>query len=678
MRLARMLMLLLVLLSAGLLCACDCGGDDDDESVDDDESDDDTADDDDSQADDDTADDDTGDDDTEDDDTSDDDTGDDDTADDDVVTEGTAWEDMREAEEEVADANFSTALVYYRLALGKLEDDDPANDGPVEADDADRCRYAQALMVLTLPLAIIDGFLGGYFDSEDFEQMMLDALGVDDPSGLATDLITVYLLEIILPLLDDTIADLDVVAANPDFAYRLPQIKIMVFGHAFRLPQDLSEEKGEHDLGERALLGAVYHLVRGVLRMLAANNIDTGAPNIDTWIYLLSSGDITVLFELMDEFPAFLTVHQPEDPPYIDGPALLAGSKADFTAALDAVTDDNDGDGYYWTDDNNTPLNPADDFVDPAESGDDLNDALRLETDDQTDDLLPWESGVLSFNVEMDGQAVASPLLSMLTMVLTHLPDAVIGDARRALAGRYPAEDEDADGFDNDIGMGTSTNLAATMLTDTTAAWTPGALVGYVLNPNADQADEYDLLRQFTIVANTATTITVEGDMTEIAESGDTYSIGDGVADDRPLDLSALIRLLEGNYVPEDGTFGAYPTAMFDTSVGLRYQLPLWDVDQVSPAFPPFVVDQTESYIDNNANGQWDPDVDTLVDAAHSYGGQNYPADGAYQPYYFFFPEATFGGVFTFGGGFAGADPTDALNRIISGLLVVLGKEVQP
>lgn len=655
--------LLVLLLSVMMLLAA-CGGDETSTSVymDDD-------------ADDDVTDDDVTDDDVTDDDVVDDDTADDDAGDDDTFTGTTAWDDMRLAEAEVASANFSTAVVYYRDALAKLEDDDPANDGPVEASDANRCRYAHALMLFTIPLAIADAFIGDLLDAEEIETMMCEALGVDDPEDLPTDLITVYLIEIIIPEIDRAIGWLDKARADADWSYQLPQIKIMMFGHAFRLPLELSDDLGEHDLGEANLLGFIFHLARAICRSLASNNIDTGAPNIDAWLNLFSSGDFSVLLDLIDEFPDFLTVHDPSSPVGIDGPALLDGAKDDFALALAAINDDNDGDGNYWLDNNGTPLNPNDDFIDPAEVGDDLLDALRLETDDQADDLIRWVDGWLSFNVEMDGEPVSGFLVDLVVNLVMQLAtsDSLTGDLNRSLAGSFPPEENDHDGYDNDAALGVSTALTATTLTDAGASWTPGDMAGLVLNPNVDQAEQYDVLRLFLILDNTATTITVEGDMTEIAAAGETYSVGDGVADDRPLDLSLLMDLLIYPYVPSDAEVDLYLAAWFDNAPGLRYLLPLWDEDLGNPNFYTFVVDETEDYIDNNGNNRWDPGIDTLIDAAHAFGGQNYPADGAYQPFFFYFPEATFAGTLSFEGGLGGTDPTNALNSIISGLFVLLG-----
>jgi len=60
-----------------------------------------------------------------------------------------------------------------------------------------------------------------------------------------------------------------------------------------------------------------------------------------------------------------------------------------------------------------------------------------------------------------------------------------------------------------------------TTLTNSSTAWTPNNHSGRLLNPDTSQK------RQFVIVSNTATTMTVWGDVTAIAQSGDTYKIFD-------------------------------------------------------------------------------------------------------------------------------------------------------
>jgi len=60
-----------------------------------------------------------------------------------------------------------------------------------------------------------------------------------------------------------------------------------------------------------------------------------------------------------------------------------------------------------------------------------------------------------------------------------------------------------------------------TTLTDSSAAWTPNEHTKRLLNPDISQK------RQFVIISNTATTMTVWGDVTLIAQNGDAYKIFD-------------------------------------------------------------------------------------------------------------------------------------------------------
>ncbi len=71
--------------------------------------------------------------------------------------------------------------------------------------------------------------------------------------------------------------------------------------------------------------------------------------------------------------------------------------------------------------------------------------------------------------------------------------------------------------FDKPIRV--STGLTADTLTDSTASWTDGSLIGMTLNPNIKQ----DLF--FTIINNTSTSITVNGNLSLYATTGDSYQI---------------------------------------------------------------------------------------------------------------------------------------------------------
>jgi hypothetical protein len=651
-----------------------CGGDsesspeqaqnsDDDQSPDDDDNDDQSPDDDDDNDDDDNDDNDNND-------------NDDDNDNDDTATEGTAWENMRRAEAHIADANFSVALTEYRVAIAKLTDDDPDNDGPVEPMDLARCRYGRALMQLIIALPLIEDFIGDFIGPKELTAELNAALGLETTDDIPTSLITVYLLEIILPMFDDLLADLEAPRAAEDFVYRLPPIRFVWFNHAIEIPGETVDGLGEHDRADAHLLAALCYELRATLHHVAAHDLDNGAMNIDYWLALLQNLDLLV--QEMNRFPNFLGLHDAGDPDGIDGFALLAAAKRDTQRFINTLNDDNDGDGHFWLDDNDTPLNPFDDFIDPAEVGDDWLDALRLETDDQTDDIVRWQNGRLQLNVRIDGALVGAETNVLLNTFVALMSDATLTALSQSWFGADPPEAANEDGYDNDLAQGESTALSATTLTDLTAAWTPGALIGAVLNPNVNQPEEFEALQVFAITANTATTVTIAGDLTAVAEAGNIYSIGDGVADDQPMDLSLLVNLFAASYVPADAETGLFLAAIYDNSVSVRDILPRFDLAVGDPEFSYFVVDRTESFIDNNSNGIWDPGIDTLLDAAHSYGGQSYAPDGLYQPYYFFFAEPTFGGALIFGGGWEGVDPHDALNCLVSAFLVRLGKGGRP
>lgn len=68
--------------------------------------------------------------------------------------------------------------------------------------------------------------------------------------------------------------------------------------------------------------------------------------------------------------------------------------------------------------------------------------------------------------------------------------------------------------------VGRSTGLLTTTLTDTNANFgAVNSLVGLKLNPNILQAEDFE------IVSNTSTTITVSGDLLEVAASGNNYYV---------------------------------------------------------------------------------------------------------------------------------------------------------
>jgi hypothetical protein len=589
--------------------------------------------------------------------------------------EPTAWTDFQEAERQLELANFSNAEVLYDSCVLKLLDDEPLNDGPVEPLTLERAEYAYGITLAMLPMRIIEYFVLGWLSGEDLVEMMradLQAIGVD-PDEQPTSLITVYLLELILPPMATAVERLDHARAAEDFVYRMPPFRFVFNNAAIQIPATTGADgRGEHGRAEAHLVDGLFKWIYSAALAVTAENLDTDAARIDDILQIIMSGDIAAFMDLLAEFPNLLTLR---DDAVVDGPAFLAEAHVDFIEAISALHDDNDRDGHYYLDDNGTPLNPFDDFVDPGELPDDFLDSLRLETADQSDHIIRRHGQLgISLNVAINGEELgAGGPVAVFNLALELLPDAVFDEIYRSFMGFAPPEVDPINGLDDEVAVGTSTALSPTTLTDAAASFTPGALVGAILNPNVAQPEELEMNRTFAIVANTVTAITVDGDLTAVAQAGDTYTVGDGWIDDAPGDLSPLLWLLIGNFVPTTGGLGFYMSALYDTPSDVRDWLPLWDADAGNPAFYNFVVDQTETYTDVNGNGRYDPGVDPFVDAAHSFGGMTFPADGYFEPYYFYFPDPTMGDMLHYLGELGAQDPNDALNRVVSGLLSLTG-----
>ena len=641
--LERVLILFLALAMMLIVASCDCDDSDDDNDEGDDDDDDD-----------------------------DDDDNDDD---DDDWIEPTAWDDFLAAEKQVELSNFSTAMNYYDSCILKLSDDEPFNDGPVEPLTLQKAQYGYVITLSVGPMRIVEAFLAGALDSKALVKMMEEAVenAGFDTEDLPTSLLTVYLKEIILPMIELAVDRIDAARSVENFVYPMPPIRILLFNQAFEIPAITNADgRGEHDRTEAHLIASLYHLILSSAQVVNAQNIDSDLPRIDEVLALLMSGDIMEILAFVFSYPEMLTLHNDEE---IDGPALMASAHLDWIESIEAFSDDNDKDGYYFIDDNGTPLNATDNFPDPGELPDDFYDSWMLETDDQLDDIVRRaDKNKVSLNIKLNGEEVGQSGTSVIiNLVLSMLTDSVMSEITPTILGFYPPEVLDRNGLDDDIASGASTALTATTLTDNSANFEPGELVGSVLNPNVAQPELTDANVTFAIVGNTVDTITVEGNMTTVAKAGDEYSVGDGWIDDRPIDLSLVLRLFIGNFVPSNAEVGFYIAGPYDEPSDLRDALPLWDEILGDPAFYGFVVDQTETYDDLNGNGRYDADVDTFTDADHTFGTLTFPADGAFQPYYLFFPDGTLGGAIVYDGDFYDKDPTDCLNRIVSGLLTLIG-----
>ncbi len=79
--------------------------------------------------------------------------------------------------------------------------------------------------------------------------------------------------------------------------------------------------------------------------------------------------------------------------------------------------------------------------------------------------------------------------------------------------------------------------IAGSVLTDTAAAWIPGALVGMIVNPDRRQN------ASFGITDNTETTLTTDGDLGIVAAGGASYAIGVGQFNSVSIGRSAFVGL---------------------------------------------------------------------------------------------------------------------------------------
>jgi len=578
----------------------------------------------------------------------------------DLYEGATACDDFLAAEREVRTGTFSNAYLLYRSAIEKLTNDTEADDGSCPPETLNRARYGASLMLITIPSRIIEGFIESWLDGD--KDVLSDFLGdwyreTHDDEDLPVSLITDYLTEIVLPLLDEAIGWMDYVIADPDFSYAMPVIKIELFGLALEVPDVALDGRGEHDLGEAALVSWLYHVGRFGARSVYAYNLDLQAARIDDILQIFMSGDFSKFFELVYEYPDFLKLRR-DDQSGIDGRAELLGAKRDLIAALQSIVDDDNDNGVY-------PF-----YSDRFERPDDLMDAVQSETDDQTDDIFRYVDGHFSCNAKINSQPAdelgCGLLLDAIAMILNERLMEVVS---HATFGWYPPEVNPANGFDDDIGTGYVSEIDGWIMKDYAASWTPGSLVGRVLTPNVYGVHATGENKKYTIIANTADTLFVNGDMSGIAQAGDMYSIGDGEIDDAPMDVSFILALLLRPSWPSGAELSLLINALYDLAPDVRDYLPAWDPELGDPDFFNIVVDRAESFDDVNGNGVYDPGVDILHDAPHSFGEWSYPEDGLYQPYYMFFPDPAISSSLVWGGTLEDAEPNDALNLLVSTMI---------
>ncbi len=502
----------------------------------------------------------------------------------------TAALDLQRAEEEMGGANFSTAYVYYELALEKLLDDDPSNDGDVPADAVERASYGSVLTLITLPLKIAEGFIQSWLlgDRHPVSRFIKeDYLRRSGSYELPTNLVTVYLLEFILPDLDRSIARIDSILEGPDFAYPLPPIRLALFGHAYELPHAGDEQGlGRHDLVEASLLSTLLHMGRWLARSVTAYNLDMDVANIDAILEILMSGDLTEIFSLVQEYPHLLTLSSLETNG-VDGAEMLASAHEDLKDTIHRIRDDEDGDGQWET--------LPDGQIDPEELPDDFFDALAQDSGSQVDHIVGRAANGFSLNVRDNGTpmegGLAEAALNLLVQALFH--PALVKTVEKMCLADAPPELRAFNGIDDDC---------------------------------------------------------------------------DGVVDDVPLPVGLAISLLG---IPDwSGLYGPdlFPAAFFTQAPDVRDLLPAWDEELGDPGWFGIVVDRTETYDDVNGNGRYDPGVDILDDAPHTYGHHSYPPDGRYQPVFLFIDDPTLGSILGYRFGAHPGDDLNLLNLLVSGL----------
>lgn len=91
--------------------------------------------------------------------------------------------------------------------------------------------------------------------------------------------------------------------------------------------------------------------------------------------------------------------------------------------------------------------------------------------------------------------------------------------------------------------IGRSTDMTVTTLTDSSANFTPNEYVGYKLNPNAQQFEDFE------IISNTTDTITVSGNLLLVAQASNNYYIIDKEGSIKTKRLNTVIRQFVPHYL---------------------------------------------------------------------------------------------------------------------------------
>lgn len=592
----------------------------------------------------------------------------------------TAYEDFLTADQWFAEGIYSTAMLHYDKAIIKLTDAEPKNDGPDAAMTLDRCRYAYALCQTTVPLKILEGFIGEFLSGDTsaiVEWIVEDYKNRTGEQEPPTNLLTLYIRDLLMPELLKANQRLDAVFANEEFFYEMPIMRLTFMGTAITLPDVTSpDSRGRHDLVEANLLSVVLHMAEWLLRSVLSYNLDIDVVKIDEILWLIRNGDLDELIGMIEQYPNLLTPSTMETNG-VDGREMLFMAYQDFAAFLLRLRDDDDQDSVW---------NPLEEgrLVDTGEQPDDLLDALWLDGGDQLWDLILLTEDGIGLNVRTNADSLRGSSIEKTINILLFglLTNPVADILQRCLLGLDPPEPNSMNGLDDDFATGKISILEPGLLVDNSADFEPHSLAGQFLNPNVFQGNTDAPFQSFVILDNTETSLTVIGDPTAVAEKGDLYTVGDGIVDDGAVPFGMLLPLLGLKDFPIELGLGFFYGAFFTKLPNVRDIIPTWNEEAGNPDFFKLVVDQTESFEDLNGNGAYDPGVDVLHDADHEFQDQYFYADGHYQPYYFYFGDPTWGGMLHY------ATPTttfnerhDAVNLLTSALVPLfqgLGKGDRP
>ena len=517
----------------------------------------------------------------------------------------TAWEDLRSAEAELGRYNYSTAARYYDEAIRKLSDADACNDGPVSPVDLCHAEYGAALSRMTVPLGIIDEFLSGILAGGPVN--LSRYLPSAPPTGETRRLPVSLITDYLREMI---LPPLDQAIERLDHARTCD-------GFSYAMP-----------VLRLGFLGAT-------LAVPASTPTGTGEHDLGE-VHLLDALLHVARFLCRVVLSANLNLDADRIDDILN--IIIGGSPEEMVELLDRYP-------------NLLTLNtPAESGVDGrlalAEAKADLIRALELLFDDDDGDGHYWLD---------DGGTPFDPFDDRLD------PDELADDFFDGVTGETDDQHDDVARW-----LDRSTRYALGVNASVDGVSLENPVVGLVLRGLLMALDAGGMEKLDRALRGN---LPPEPDALAGRPNGRDDD-GDGQRDDGPLDVTGLLPLLTGQAaLPPGGRLGVLLNALFDAAPDARSLLPAWDTVGGDPDTLWFVVDRTERFEDRNGNGTYDPGVDTLHDADHRHGGAFHPADGQYEPFYFYFPNPTFSGALHYGGALAEVSAHDAANLVLGPLL---------